>query len=134
MTVQSRNALAEANKIRLGGADLRGELKSLPRIESLCRAAELLDSPPEPIQRMRVDRLLTAVRYIGPDKARRLCDDLQISPLRYVGPETCVLHGHRPLSERQRVVLAARLRWMASRTDHPLSRAYEAPNGLEGGI
>ena len=111
---QYRLALAHANAVRLESAAMRRRVRELPRREALLRVADWFDAPPEAIQRTRADRVLRAVPRLGPLTARRMLADAGVFTARYVGPT--VGGDRRPLTERQRRVIAAELRAMAARS------------------
>lgn len=88
---QRMEALARGNRIRIGRADIKREIRSR-RLTVL----GVLEAPPEFSLGMKVLDLLLASPGVGPVRASRLLQRLQISPVTTVGG----------LTERQRLELA----------------------------
>jgi guanylate kinase len=97
---QRRNALEQANIIRLGRAQWKRDTKQLTRENASSEVARILDNPPEIMGSMRVEDLLLAIPRIGTRKVDRLLFMAGISPRKRVGG----------LSSRQREALSAVLR------------------------
>lgn len=95
---QSMSALARANEIRVGRAQIKRDLKAG---ETTLGAA--LSNPST--QSAPVIELLLALRWIGDSKAKRMMAECEISPYRTIGD----------LTDRQRKLLLAHPRTRKSR-------------------
>ena len=111
MNAQAMENLRVGDAFRIESARLRREAGALPRQESWLRLAELLEDPPESIQRTRVDRFLASGNVLGPAKVADILRRTGVQAHRYIGPESGSARQSRlVLSERQRRVLATELR------------------------
>jgi hypothetical protein len=92
---QRMDALARANRVRKWRAGMKVEVKS-----GRCTLVELLDSPPELLETMKIVDLLLVAPKIGRVKAGKMLARVGVSPSKAVGA----------LSDRQRRELLAFLR------------------------
>src|SRR6185437_7580104 len=69
---QRKDALRKANAIRVGNAQLRKDLRALPKPDALRRVADLLEHPEGYVESMPIGRLLLAVERIGVAKVGKL--------------------------------------------------------------
>lgn len=99
-TIQRMKALERAQTLRLAGAARRNEIRTLPPLEGRAMVADMLEHPDEATLSLRVDRLLTAIRYVQNGHASRWMAEAGVGSLRKV----------RHLSERQRLELARSVR------------------------
>jgi hypothetical protein len=93
-TEQRMQALALANEIRMGRAQLKRDMKVGRR-----HLRELLEQPPELIDTMKILDLLLAAPKVGRVKATKMLSRAQVAPSKAVGR----------LSPRQRCELLALL-------------------------
>ena len=108
MTVpQWQTALDNANEIRLGNAQLRAELKALPREDSLRRAAHVALTLEGNSQSMKIESFLKAIRGVGVQKIKSILVEIQCFTPKRLGD----------LSERQRVLLAEVLVGIANKQE-----------------
>lgn len=115
MSAQAMEALAVANHIRIEGARIRREMGQLDSVESLRRAAEILQDPPEVISRMRLGHFLRGIKRVSDARVRSF---MRAAALPLSGEEWVVgpcerNSDRRPLTERQRLSLAAVLEKVA---------------------
>lgn len=99
-TAQRMRALERAQRLRLAGAHRRQEIKQLDALEGRGMVADMLEHPDEATLSLRVDRLLTAIRYVQTGHASRWMMAADVGSLRKV----------RQLTERQRLELARLVR------------------------
>src|SRR5690242_12556726 len=88
-------ALQEANRVRLLRAELRRDIEA-----RRVHAADYLLDPPEFIDAMPVDKLLTAMPRWGDTRVGKLLAPLHVSPNRPIGE----------ITERQRKLIADAIR------------------------
>ena len=103
MSVQSMQALARANEVRIENAHIRRELAKVPMREGKAKLADLLLDPPPALLSARLMHLLQGIDRVGPQVARAILRDAQILP-------PCQVKPLRMLTMRQRMALASVLR------------------------
>jgi hypothetical protein len=106
VSAQALEALEAANRVRTGQMRLRHAIHALPPAEGVDLVEVLLRSGDELAGSMTVERLVTAIRRVGPRKATMI--------LRHAG----IVSGGRKvrdLTERQVGGLIAALRNLAAR-------------------
>jgi hypothetical protein len=102
--VQPMRALALGNERRVGAAQLKRNLRSLPAPEAKREASRILVDLPEGSASIRIEALLKCVRGLGPRSIKRLLDDACVpDPHSFLALDR---RSERRLSERQRLVLA----------------------------
>lgn len=110
---QCLDALATAQRIRLAGAAFRREVRELPRPEGLALLAAQLEARerPEAVDRLPVERFLTAPRRVGEIAAAKLIHRARIHrrTARGVNRQNPTLRVG-DLTLRERSALAAALR------------------------
>ena len=97
---QRMTALQRANEIRFGRAALKADIS-----HGDVDARDILLSPPELVESMRVVDLLLAVPRVGPSKAARMLRFCRVSATRPLGGMT----------QRERVELSSLLRFRGVR-------------------
>jgi hypothetical protein len=117
---QHMRALADANVIRVGQANLKKELAAMPRNEALDHAAYLLENPNDWVGRMNLRALLVAIPRVGQANALRFMQEAGVHTgalsRRIAIPRSTRAGIHyAPLSERARRDIAAVLRHAARR-------------------
>jgi hypothetical protein len=100
---QTREALAQANRVRLRRASLMRWMHGRSPADSHKKAAELIVEPDPTLYSMLVLQLLQRIRQVGPAQAERMLELADVSPTFTVGA----------LTARQRAGLAALLRLRA---------------------
>jgi hypothetical protein len=106
VSLQRRDALALANRIRMGRAALKREMRALPRAQSCRMAADLVAEMPEIVASMLALELLRPVKGIGSDTAPRILKKCGIGLSRTL----------ESLTTRQRQALESALRDRAAGT------------------
>ena len=100
---QRTTALEKANKIRLIRASLKRNVAAMTRQSAFETVAEAIEVNPEVLRTMDLLELLGAIPHVGRQTAMRFLRRCQIPASAKVGT----------LSVRQRIELAALLRWSA---------------------